>query len=119
MTSHRQHSGMWLLASVGGFMTQKQEQEGNRKWPTMGNGCVGGVFWVLCLGPGFCCLSLNVPVTHVHLCICLAVLDSAKSPTPSSLHPAPTALTVLPPKRVLASFAPLDYPQVTTTVGPV
>lgn len=69
-------------------MTQQQGQEGNRKWPTMGNGCVGDVFWALCLGPGFCCLSLSVPMTHVHLCICVAVLDSAKSPTPSILHPA-------------------------------
>lgn len=71
-------------------MTQQQGQEGNRKWPTMGNGCVGGVFWAL-----FCCLSLSVPLTYVHFCICVAVLDSGKSPTPSSLHPAPVCTDCL------------------------
>lgn len=56
MTSHRRHSAQ-VAAGQGGRLHDPGAREGNRKWPTMGNGCAGGVSWALCLGPGFCCLT--------------------------------------------------------------
>lgn len=96
---------MWLLASVGGFVTQEQGQRargmaGHGKW---GNECV----WVDVLGTALGTWAL-LPVSVcpwpscMYICVCVCVWQFQMVPEPSVMLPI---LHAIPPAHCPFSYA--------------